>query len=99
MPATVLQADPQQRCFAVRSTHRPPPPSVRPQGVGNIASSFFACAPMAASLSRSLIMENVGGRTQASGIITSSILLVVLLWLGPVFEVLPKVRSCPFSAF
>ena len=49
---------------------------------------------MAASLSRSLIMENVGGRTQASGIITSSILLVVLLWLGPVFEVLPKVRSC-----
>ncbi|XP_043232167.1 prestin-like isoform X4 [Amphibalanus amphitrite] len=59
-------------------------------GVGNIASSFFACAPMAASLSRSLIMENVGGRTQASGIITSSILLVVLLWLGPLFQVLPN---------
>jgi len=59
-------------------------------GFGNIASSFFACAPMAASLSRSLIMENVGGKTQASGLITSSLLLVVLLWLGPVFEVLPK---------
>ena len=39
-------------------------------------------------------MENVGGRTQASGIITSSILLVVLLWLGPMFQVLPNVRTC-----
>ncbi|XP_043217374.1 sulfate anion transporter 1-like isoform X2 [Amphibalanus amphitrite] len=65
------------------------------QGVGNLFSAWFLCAPMAASLSRSLIVDGTGGRTQASGIITALLLLAVLLWLGPLFSLLPK---CVLSA-
>ena len=61
------------------------------EGVGNLLSAWFSCAPMAASLSRSLIVDSSGGRTQASGIITALLLLAVLLWLGPLFTLLPKV--------
>ena len=68
-------------------------PRVLPQGVGNLISAWFSCAPMAASLSRSLIVDGTGGRTQASGIITALLLLTVLLWLGPLFTLLPKVTS------
>ena len=63
------------------------------QGVGNLLSAWFSCAPMAASLSRSLLVDASGGRTQASGIITALLLLAVLLWLGPLFTLLPKVTQ------
>ncbi|XP_037094667.1 sulfate anion transporter 1-like isoform X2 [Pollicipes pollicipes] len=65
------------------------------QGVGNAVSAWFSCAPMGASLSRSLIVDATGGRTQASGLITALLLLFVLLWLGPVFQLLPR---CVLSA-
>lgn len=59
-------------------------------GISNIAGSFFSCAPIAASLSRSLIQESVGGITQIASFISCGIMLLVLLFIGPVFESLPN---------
>lgn len=62
------------------------------QGSGNIFGSFFSCMPFSASLSRSLIQQTVGGVTQLASVISCVLLLIVLLWLGPFFEVLPRVK-------
>lgn len=59
-------------------------------GLSNVCGSFFGCAPVAASLSRSLIQEAVGGVTQITSFVCCSILLFVLLFVGPVFETLPN---------
>lgn len=62
-------------------------------GASNIVGSFFLCAPISASLSRSVIQEQVGGKTQIAGLFSCFILLFVLLWIGPFFETLPHVIS------
>ncbi|KAL2716479.1 prestin isoform X1 [Vespula squamosa] len=59
-------------------------------GVSNIVGSFFSCMPFSASLSRSLIQQTVGGRSQIASIVSCSILLTILLWIGPFFEPLPR---------
>lgn len=61
------------------------------QGIGNLVGSFFSCMPFTASLSRSLIQQTVGGRTQLASLISCGILVSVLLWIGPFFEPLPRV--------
>ncbi|XP_059607862.1 solute carrier family 26 member 10-like isoform X2 [Phlebotomus argentipes] len=59
-------------------------------GIGNIFGSFFQCIPFCASLSRSVIQQTVGGRTQVASVVSCSILVVILLWVGKFFEPLPK---------
>lgn len=59
-------------------------------GVINITCSFFSSFCAAASLSRSLVQDAVGGRTQVAGLVSSALLLVVLLVLGTYFESLPN---------
>ncbi|XP_076630326.1 prestin isoform X1 [Colletes latitarsis] len=59
-------------------------------GMSNIFGSFFSCMPVSASLSRSLIQQTVGGRTQIASIVSCLILLTILLWIGPFFEPLPR---------
>lgn len=46
--------------------------------------------PFCASLSRSLIQQVVGGVTQIASLVSCLILLVILLWVGPFFEPLPR---------
>lgn len=58
--------------------------------MSNIFGSFFSCMPVSASLSRSLIQQTVGGRTQIASIVSCLILLTILLWIGPFFEPLPR---------
>uniref|UniRef100_A0A1B0GNH1 SLC26A/SulP transporter domain-containing protein n=1 Tax=Phlebotomus papatasi TaxID=29031 RepID=A0A1B0GNH1_PHLPP len=60
------------------------------QGVGNVFGSFFQCIPFCASLSRSAIQQTVGGRTQVASVVSCSILVIILLWVGKFFEPLPK---------
>jgi MFS superfamily sulfate permease-like transporter len=58
-------------------------------GLTNVVSSFFGCHVSSSSLSRSLLQET-SGRTQLTAIFSSSVILVVLLALGPLFRTLPR---------
>ncbi|XP_077301862.1 solute carrier family 26 member prestin isoform X2 [Arctopsyche grandis] len=58
-------------------------------GAGNIFGAFFSCVPFCASLSRSSIQYGAGGKTQIASVVSCSILVCVLLWIAPFFEVLP----------
>ncbi|KAL7034789.1 hypothetical protein ACKWTF_008094 [Chironomus riparius] len=58
--------------------------------VCNIFSSMFSCLPTSASLSRTVIQETAGARTQLASFVSSILILFVLLWIGPFFEVLPR---------
>lgn len=60
-------------------------------GGANVVGSFLSCFPLAASLSRSTIQQSVGGRTQLASLISCGLLTFVLLWIGPFFELLPRV--------
>lgn len=60
------------------------------QGMGNVVGSFFSCLPSGASPSRSASQQTVGGKTQMASIVSASIIVVVLLWVGVVFEPLPR---------
>ncbi|KAK5638842.1 hypothetical protein RI129_013137 [Pyrocoelia pectoralis] len=56
----------------------------------NFVGSFFSCMPITASLSRTMIQQTVGGVTQLASVVSCLIILTVLLWIGPVFESLPR---------
>lgn len=60
------------------------------QGVGNVFGSFFSCLPFAASLSRSATQHSVGGKTQMASIVSAGLLVAVVLWIGHLFEPLPR---------
>lgn len=62
-------------------------------GASNVMGSFFSCLPLAPSLSRSQVQVLSGCRTQITSIVSCFILAFVLLWIGPFFEVLPKVSK------
>ncbi|XP_072379809.1 prestin-like [Diabrotica undecimpunctata] len=59
-------------------------------GVSNTLGSFFSCMPLCASLSRSMIQQVVGGKTQIVSVVSSMLLIVTILWIAPFFESLPK---------
>ncbi|KAI1289834.1 Prestin [Halotydeus destructor] len=59
-------------------------------GATNLVGSVFGCIPSAASLPRSAIQENCGGKTQLVSLVNCAALLVVLLFLGPLLEKLPN---------
>ncbi|KAM4044774.1 solute carrier family 26 member 10-like isoform 2-T2 [Anomaloglossus baeobatrachus] len=64
-------------------------------GISNMVSSLFHCFPSSATLATTNILESAGGHTQLSGLFTSSVVLVVLMWVGPLFNHLPKaVLAC-----
>jgi len=67
----------------------PPNQEMIAQGASNILGSFFSCLPMAGSLSRSLVQEASGCKTQLTSLISALLLLSVLLFLGPHFQPLP----------
>ncbi|XP_022120011.2 prestin isoform X1 [Pieris rapae] len=59
-------------------------------GASNVFGAFFTCAPMCASLSRSYIQYQAGGKTGITSIVSGLLILCVLLWVGPFFELLPR---------
>jgi MFS superfamily sulfate permease-like transporter len=59
-------------------------------GVINIVASAFKGFPGCVSLSRCVILDGVGGRTQVSGIFSSILVLIVTIFLGPFIQTLPK---------
>ncbi|XP_017263990.1 solute carrier family 26 member 6, like [Kryptolebias marmoratus] len=59
-------------------------------GLSNAAGGFFQCFSVCSSMSRSLIQETTGGKTQMAGVAAALIVLVTILKLGPLFQELPK---------
>uniref|UniRef100_A0A8C5BE70 Solute carrier family 26 member 6, like 1 n=1 Tax=Gadus morhua TaxID=8049 RepID=A0A8C5BE70_GADMO len=59
-------------------------------GLSNAVGGFFQCYSVCSSMSRSLIQESTGGKTQMAGIVSAVIVLVTILKLGPLFQELPK---------
>ncbi|PSN43443.1 Prestin [Blattella germanica] len=59
-------------------------------GLANLVGSFFQCLPISSSLSRSMIQQVTGGRSQIASLVSCLLLLIVLLWVGPFFEPLPR---------
>ncbi|KAH8233832.1 hypothetical protein KR038_010017, partial [Drosophila bunnanda] len=62
-------------------------------GVGNVVGGFFSCIPMACSLSRSVIQDQTGGVSQIASLVSASLVVVTLMWIGPFFSSLPRVSS------
>ncbi|XP_032625989.1 solute carrier family 26 member 10 isoform X2 [Chelonoidis abingdonii] len=64
-------------------------------GMSNLVSSLFACFPSSATLATTNILESAGGHTQLAGFFSGAVVLMVLVWLGPLFRYLPKaVLAC-----
>ncbi|XP_054465699.1 solute carrier family 26 member 6-like [Anoplopoma fimbria] len=59
-------------------------------GLSNTVGGFFQCYAVTSSLSRSLVQESTGGKTQVAGVISSVIVLVTVLKIGSLFSDLPK---------
>jgi sulfate permease, SulP family len=60
------------------------------QGLGNLVGSFSQAYPVSGSFSRSAVNLNNGGRTGLSSVFTALLILLVLLFLTPLFYHLPE---------
>uniref|UniRef100_A0A915KMR7 SLC26A/SulP transporter domain-containing protein n=1 Tax=Romanomermis culicivorax TaxID=13658 RepID=A0A915KMR7_ROMCU len=59
-------------------------------GIVHIISSFFSCHCAGSSLSRSALQESQGGNSQLASIFSCAIILLVLLFLAPLFKHTPQ---------
>uniref|UniRef100_A0A3B3WQ23 STAS domain-containing protein n=1 Tax=Poecilia mexicana TaxID=48701 RepID=A0A3B3WQ23_9TELE len=59
-------------------------------GLCNTIGGLFRCYAVTSSMSRSLVQESTGGKTQVAGMISSVIVLIAVLKIGSLFEDLPK---------
>lgn len=58
-------------------------------GAANMFGAFFQCIPVAASLSRSLVQHSTGGKTTLANVFSIILIILILLFLGPIFEPVP----------
>ncbi|XP_052067336.1 prestin-like [Mytilus californianus] len=58
-------------------------------GLCHVFSSFFSCFPQATSPPRSMLLKNLRARTTFHAIVTVLIMVLVILWIGRIFESLP----------
>ncbi|KAM4615223.1 prestin [Polymixia lowei] len=59
-------------------------------GLCNFISSFFQTFAITCSMSRSLVQESTGGKTQIAGLLGSLVVLLVVVAVGFVFQPLPQ---------
>ena len=58
-------------------------------GAANLGAAFTGAYPVAGSFSRSSVNYAAGGRTPVSSIVSALVILIALLWLTPLFQILP----------
>ncbi|NWY73579.1 S26A5 protein, partial [Erithacus rubecula] len=59
-------------------------------GICNSVGSFFQTFPVTCSMSRSLVQESTGGKTQIAGALSAVMVLLVIVAIGYLFEPLPQ---------
>ncbi|HET8865039.1 MAG TPA: sulfate permease [Gracilimonas sp.] len=59
-------------------------------GSSNVVGSFFQSLPVSSSFTRSAISEQGGGETSLSNFFAGALILFTLLFLTPLFEILPE---------
>ncbi|XP_061636569.1 prestin-like isoform X4 [Phyllopteryx taeniolatus] len=59
-------------------------------GLCNSIGAMFQCFAVSCSFSRSMVQENIGVKSQMSGLVSALMILTVLLKIGHLFEQLPK---------
>jgi SulP family sulfate permease len=60
------------------------------EGVANVAGSMFQCFPGSGSLTRSIINQQAGGRTQWSGVISAVAIAITILSLAQYAYFIPR---------
>ncbi|CAC5369650.1 unnamed protein product [Mytilus coruscus] len=58
-------------------------------GLSNFVSSFFLCFPSCAGPARTITLCLMGPKSTLHGLISSFFILIILLWIGPLFRMLP----------
>ncbi|KAL7399664.1 hypothetical protein ABVT39_028275 [Epinephelus coioides] len=59
-------------------------------GLSNSIGGIFQCFAISCSMSRTMVQESTGGRTQVAGALSAIVILFITLWIGTLFEELPK---------
>jgi SulP family sulfate permease len=59
-------------------------------GASNVTGSFFQSLPVSSSFTRSAIAEQAGAKTSLNNIFAGILILFTLLFLTPLFEILPE---------
>ncbi|XP_040904056.1 solute carrier family 26 member 6 [Toxotes jaculatrix] len=59
-------------------------------GLSNSIGGIFQCFAISCSMSRTMVQESTGGKTQVAGALSAIVILVIVLWIGRLFEDLPK---------
>ncbi|XP_075995107.1 solute carrier family 26 member 6 isoform X2 [Genypterus blacodes] len=59
-------------------------------GLSNSVGGVFQCFAISCSMSRTMVQESTGGKTQVAGALSAIIILFITLWIGTLFENLPK---------
>ncbi|XP_077457641.1 solute carrier family 26 member 6 [Stigmatopora argus] len=59
-------------------------------GFCNVIGAMFQCIAVSCSMSRSMVQESTGGKTQVAGALSAIVILFITLWVGALFEDLPK---------
>ncbi len=66
-----------------------PTAEIRGLGIANILGACFNCYTTTGSFSRSSLQQSTGAKSQLSGFTTAICMMLVLLWLTPLFEYRP----------
>ncbi|XP_062314324.1 solute carrier family 26 member 6-like isoform X1 [Osmerus eperlanus] len=59
-------------------------------GLSNTVGGVFQCFAISCSMSRTMVQESTGGKTQVASALSAMVILVITLWIGSLFEELPK---------
>ncbi|XP_056128768.1 solute carrier family 26 member 6-like [Lampris incognitus] len=59
-------------------------------GLSNSIGGVFQCFAVSCSMSRTMVQESTGGKTQVAGALSAIVILFITLWIGALFEDLPK---------